>query len=77
MRSFYGAWELGSKPLTLYISLLYTTCMDEMRSNNTVSYNIHYHVVWYPKYRRKVLVKGVDVRLKQIIREVCTERDAL
>ena len=32
-----------------------------------------YHVVWCPKYRRKVLVNGVDVRLKTIIEEVCKE----
>jgi putative transposase len=51
--------------------------MEEIRSNNNVSYDCHYHVVWCPKYRRKVLVKGVDVRLKAIIREVCQERNAL
>jgi hypothetical protein len=33
-------------------------------------------VVWCPKYRRKVLVDGVDVRLKEIIREVAAERRA-
>jgi putative transposase len=42
-----------------------------------VTYVCHFHVVWCPKYRRKVLVKGVDDRLKQVIREVCVEHDAL
>jgi putative transposase len=51
--------------------------MEEIRSNNHVSFDCHYHVVWCPKYRRKVLVKGVDVRLKAIIREVCQERNAI
>lgn len=51
--------------------------MEEIRSNNNVSFDCHYHVVWCPKYRRKVLVKGVDVRLKAIIREVCQERSAI
>ena len=32
-----------------------------------------YHVVWCPKYRRKVLVDGVDVRLKELIDEICHE----
>lgn len=32
-----------------------------------------YHVVWCPKYRREVLLKGADVRLKAIIRETCVE----
>ena len=36
-------------------------------------YSCKYHVVWCPKYRRKVLVDGVDARLKELIREVCEE----
>jgi putative transposase len=35
-----------------------------------------YLVVWCPKYRRQVLVKGADIRLKAIIRDVCRERSA-
>ncbi|MDT4994950.1 MAG: REP-associated tyrosine transposase [Actinoplanes sp.] len=50
--------------------------MDEVRSNNNVVYRCHYHVVWCPKYRRNVIGGKVDVRLKEIIREVCAERDA-
>ena len=42
------------------------------KSNNNVVYSCQYHVVWCPKYRRAVLVNGVDVRLKAIIRDVCT-----
>jgi putative transposase len=48
----------------------YTT---QYKSNNNVVYSCKYHVVWCPKYRRKVLVHGVDERLKAIIRDVCTE----
>ncbi|QBD76887.1 IS200/IS605 family transposase [Ktedonosporobacter rubrisoli] len=51
--------------------------MDEIRSKHHVSYVTHYHVVWCPKYRRKVLVHQVDTRLKQIIAEVCQEHDAI
>jgi len=43
------------------------------KSNNNVVYSCKYHVVWCPKYRRKVLIEGVDVRLKEILLEVCTE----
>lgn len=50
--------------------------MDEMRSNNNVTYITYYHVVFCPKYRRKVLVQGVDSRLKEIIQDVCAERKA-
>ncbi|WP_416904494.1 IS200/IS605 family transposase [Micromonospora echinospora] len=50
--------------------------MGEVRSNNNVVYRCHYHVVWCPKYRRKVIDGKVDERLKEIIREVCAERNA-
>nr|WP_245640545.1 IS200/IS605 family transposase [Neobacillus massiliamazoniensis] len=40
------------------------------KSNNNVVYSCKYHVVWCPKYRRNVLVEGVDERLKSILFEV-------
>ena len=46
------------------------------QSNRNVYYACHYHVVWCPKYRRKVLVEEVAARLQEIIREVCAEREA-
>ena len=45
----------------------------EYKSNNNVAYSCKYHVVWCPKYRRKVLVDGVDERLKEICHEVAGE----
>ena len=46
------------------------------KSNNNVVYSCKYCVVWCPKYRRGVLVNGVDARLKDIIQSVCTESRA-
>jgi putative transposase len=46
------------------------------KSNNNVVYSCKYHVVWCPKYRRAVLVNGVDARLKEIMQNICTELDA-
>ena len=43
------------------------------KTNNNVVYSCRYHVVWCPKYRRKVLVDGVDRRLKEIARAVAEE----
>lgn len=43
------------------------------KSNNNVVYSCKYHVIWCPKYRRDVLKDGADVRLKEIIQEVCSE----
>ena len=45
----------------------------EYKSNRNVVYSCKYHVVWCPKYRRKVLVNGVETRLKELIHEVCEE----
>lgn len=43
------------------------------KSNRGITYSCQYQVVWCPKYRRKVLVDGVDVRLKEILFEVVGE----
>lgn len=34
----------------------------EYKSNSNIVYSCKYHVVFCPKYRRKVLVDGVDER---------------
>lgn len=36
-------------------------------------YNIGYHIIWCPKYRRKVLIDGVDERLKELLKEKASE----
>lgn len=41
------------------------------KSNNNVVYSCKYHVVWCPKYRRKVLVEDIAKRLKELIEERC------
>ncbi|GAA2036469.1 IS200/IS605 family transposase [Yaniella flava] len=46
------------------------------RSNRNVVFNCQYHVVWCPKYRRNVLDEPIQGRLRDIIYEVCDERDA-
>ncbi|GCF09754.1 IS200/IS605 family transposase [Dictyobacter arantiisoli] len=44
-----------------------------VRSNSNITSNCHYHVVWCPKYRRKVLTSPIDERLKVLIHE-CVEK---
>jgi len=46
---------------------------QRFRSSHNVVYSCQYHLVWCPKYRRKVLVDGVDTRLKEIVAEVAEE----
>ena len=43
------------------------------KSNHNVIYSCKYHIVWCPKYRRKVLINGVDTRLKELIYEIAKE----
>jgi putative transposase len=43
--------------------------MKDMRSNNNVVSNCRYHVVFCPKYRRKVLAPPIDERLNVILAE--------
>ena len=45
----------------------------KLESNRNVVFSCRYHVVWCPKYRRKVLESPIDTRLKEIIEEVCAE----
>ena len=45
----------------------------DYKSNNNIVYSCKYHIVWCSKYRRKVLVNGVDTRLKELIIQVCQE----
>lgn len=45
------------------------------KNNHKVVYHCKYHVVWCPKYRRKVLVDGVEARLKQLTEEICKAHD--
>ncbi|MEU4644639.1 IS200/IS605 family transposase [Micromonospora sp. NPDC023814] len=47
-----------------------------LRSNSDVVFQCAFHVVWCPKYRRRVLDGRVEERLKQLIREVVEERGA-
>ncbi|MBD1371716.1 IS200/IS605 family transposase [Hazenella sp. IB182357] len=42
------------------------------RTQTTVSL-IHYHFVFCPRYRRKVLVNKVEERFKQLVTEICEE----
>ncbi len=47
-----------------------------LRSNGNVVFQCAFHVVWCPKYRRRVLGGRIEARLKEIIREVVAEKGA-
>lgn len=54
---------------------LYNICM-KYKSNRNVMYSCKYHVVWCPKYRRKVLIGDIEQRLKELLKEYAAEINA-
>jgi putative transposase len=48
---------------------------SELENNRHIVHSCQYQVVWCPKYRRKVLIEGVETRLEKILREVVTEAE--
>jgi len=45
------------------------------KSNKNIVYSCKYHVIWCPKYRRKVLVGRVEERFKEIVFSVSLEKN--
>lgn len=50
--------------------------MVAYRANSNVVFSCKYHIVWCPRYRRRVLVSPIDARLKEIILQVAQEHRA-
>lgn len=48
---------------------------DEYHSSSHLKYLCRYHVIFCPKYRRKILVNGIDERLKEVFTETAKEHD--
>lgn len=47
-----------------------------LRTNSSIAFQCAFHVVWCPKYRRRVLGGRIEERLKELIREVIAEKGA-
>jgi putative transposase len=47
-----------------------------LRSNSNLVFQCAFHVVWCPKYRRRVIGGVMEERLTQLIREVVEEKGA-
>lgn len=37
------------------------------KHSSTCIYNIGYHIIWCPKYRKRIIVGNVEIRLKEIL----------
>jgi len=45
------------------------------KKSNTCVFNVAYHLIWCPKYRRSILVGDVEKRLKQLLKEKAYENN--
>ncbi|MGG4095758.1 MULTISPECIES: IS200/IS605 family transposase [Paenibacillus] len=48
---------------------------QEYRRTATTVSLINYHFVFCPRYRRKVLVKQVEIRFKELLAEICHQNN--
>ncbi|MEI6430887.1 MAG: IS200/IS605 family transposase [bacterium] len=63
--------------LVLCSDVLYNAFVRQgYKSNNNVMYSCKYHVVFCPKYRRKVLTGQIAERLKEIVQGVADESES-
>jgi putative transposase len=52
----------------IYLSYKYNNMASERWTHsNTTVHNIGYHLIWCPKYRRKVLIPPISNRLKELL----------
>jgi putative transposase len=49
--------------------------MPRYRKGSHTVYQLHYHFVFIPKYRRPVLRGEVGLRVRELIREICLSMD--
>ena len=51
--------------------------MKKLKHNITSVVNIGYHIVWCPKYRRKVLTGKIESRLKEILPQIAEDMECI
>ncbi len=45
----------------------------QYRHTAHTTYSCLYHIVWIPKYRKKILIGDIALRLRDIIRQICNQ----
>jgi len=53
--------------------MVYNTIMERWKPGTNCIFNIGYHLIWCPKYRRSVLVGAVADRLKELMLQKADE----
>jgi putative transposase len=54
-------------------AVLHYFYQDNTRSGAHCRYDLKYHIVWIPKYRRKILTEKIAERLKQILPQIAKD----
>lgn len=54
-------------------AVLHYFYQDNTQSGSHCRFNLKYHVVWIPKYRRRILVDRLAVRLSQILFQIAKD----
>ena len=49
--------------------------MNKYKTKKGIVYNNQFHVIWTVKYRKELLTGKIEERLKEIIFEVCQEKE--
>ena len=59
--------------MTYVILLLEVKPMSEVKHGRGYVYALQYHMVWCVKYRHKILVDKIDVRLKEMLHQIASD----
>jgi|SRR5208337_4085302 len=47
--------------------------VNDLKKARTCAYQANYHLIWATKYRRKVLVSSVEVRLEEVLKMIADQ----
>lgn len=47
--------------------------MSRWKTSSTAIFNLSYHLIWCPKYRRPVLTEDVQLRMRELLQEKALE----
>jgi len=74
VHSPYFRTELANPLHDNYIYITTIISSMETKSTRHSRYNIFYHLVWIPKYRKKILEEPTKSRVEVILREIANEK---
>jgi putative transposase len=64
---------LTNKQIYVIISTMKNELQKPYHHGDHIVYSCQYHIVFCPKYRRKVLVNGIDARLKELFPQIAKD----